>query len=85
MPSDFDERARLEFEWKPNTLALVRALLMLYDIRRYFDLAWGEHWHSMTPCDFVTLRAYGIDVRPAEPAVATPGALDGECVPEDQN
>ncbi len=68
IPPDFIEKAEIEFAQQPNVLSLTRTLLMLHDLRRYFEEAWQGHWHSMEPDDFATLRAYGIDLSPASPA-----------------
>jgi putative GTP pyrophosphokinase len=41
---------------------IVRDILMIYDIEKYFSTAWSNHWGSMLGETVSTLKAYNVDI-----------------------
>lgn len=45
-----------------NFVGLLRDIMMIHDIERYFQDAWNESWDGVNPSDFEVFEEWGIDL-----------------------
>ncbi|MBL8627623.1 MAG: hypothetical protein JNK64_40435 [Myxococcales bacterium] len=75
VPADFATKGldAIKAEGGTNAAGLMRDLMIIHDVRGYFEKAWRNHWSANGPEDFPLPVAYGVDFQ----VIADLGVFDG--------
>lgn len=52
----------LKSQYSGHFQAIIRYILMIKDLTKYFEKSWGEQWHLLGYRGWVLLKEYGVDI-----------------------